>query len=82
MRLNCWYFVSSAEAETDKELAKGQVDEEDLSFSALYAPVRALFCADPKLLESLGECRTHLARLELLATLQVLKEIFLTRRRS
>jgi hypothetical protein len=50
-------------------LAKEQDD--DLSFSALYAPVRALFCADPKLLESLAECRTHLQRLELLASLQV-----------
>jgi hypothetical protein len=46
--------------------------EEVTTFSALYAPVRALFCADPQLLEELGQCSTHLARIQLLSALQVL----------
>ncbi len=58
-----------AEAEADQKLEEDR--EADLSFSALYAPVRALFCADPQLLEQLAQCSTHLARLQLLITLQV-----------
>jgi hypothetical protein len=62
-------FCSSAEAEADQKQLEA---EEVTTFSALYAPVRALFCADPQLLEELGQCSTHLERIQLLSTLQVL----------